>query len=252
MALKTREEYIDSIKRSQKCVFIFGEQVDDYFDHPLVRPSLNACAQTYALAEQPEYADVMLAESSLTNEKVNRFTHLHQDTHDLICKVKMLRLLGQKTGSCFQRCVGMDALNALDSVTFEMDRDLGTMYHARFRRFLQYVQEGDLVVDGAMTDPKGNRKLGPSQQADPDLYLRIVERNDEGLIVRGAKLHQTGALNSHEILVMPSRIMRWHSLSRQIRGASSTSMVGRHRIRASWKAATRMSATRNLGGTNVS
>ncbi len=207
MALKTKEEYIDSIRRSQKRVFIFGEQVESYFDHPLVRPSLNACAQTYALAEQPEYADVMLAESSLINGKVNRFTHLHQNTHDLMCKVRMLRLLGQKTGSCFQRCVGMDALNALDSVTFEMDRDLETTYHARFRKYLRYVQEGDLVIDGAMTDPKGNRKLGPSQQTDPDLYLHIVERKNEGLIVRGAKLHQTGALNSHEILVMPTVTM---------------------------------------------
>jgi 4-hydroxybutyryl-CoA dehydratase/vinylacetyl-CoA-Delta-isomerase len=207
MALKTGAEYIESIRRSQKRVFIFGERVENYFDHPLVRPSLTACAETYVLAERPEYADLMLAESNLINRRINRFTHLHQDTHDLVRKVKMQRLLGQKTGCCFQRCVGMDAVNALDSVTFEMDRDWGTNYHARFREYLQYVQEEDLVVDGAMTDPKGNRRLGPSQQADPDLYLHIVERKAGGLVVRGAKLHQTGALNAHEILVMPTAAM---------------------------------------------
>src|SRR5512143_1667752 len=139
MGLKTEEEYIESLRHSKKAVYILGERVENYVDHPLVRPSLNACAETYALAEQPEYADVMLARSNLTGEKVNRFTHLHQNTEDLLCKVKMLRLLGQKTGCCFQRCVGMDAFNALDSVTCEMDRDLRTKYHVQFREYLKHV-----------------------------------------------------------------------------------------------------------------
>jgi 4-hydroxybutyryl-CoA dehydratase/vinylacetyl-CoA-Delta-isomerase len=58
-----------------------------------------------------------------------------------------------------------------------------------------------------MTDPKGNRGLAPSQQADPDLYLRIVEERDDGIVVRGSKVHQTGAVNSHEVIVMPTRAM---------------------------------------------
>jgi 4-hydroxybutyryl-CoA dehydratase/vinylacetyl-CoA-Delta-isomerase len=147
----------------------------------------------------------MCATSNLTGQTVNRFTHLHQSAPDLVTKVKMQRVLGQKTGCCFQRCVGMDAFNALDSVTYEMDRALGTEYHARFRRYLQDVQTRDLVVDGAMTDPKGDRRSSPSQQADPDLFVHIVERKSNGIIVRGAKLHQTGALNSHEIIVMPTQ-----------------------------------------------
>jgi 4-hydroxybutyryl-CoA dehydratase/vinylacetyl-CoA-Delta-isomerase len=207
MALKTRDDYIASLRRMKKQVFIMGEQVKNPVDHPLVRPSLNACAMTYELAGQPEYADLMLAESNLTGQKVNRFTHLHQNSTDLVAKVKMLRLLGQKTGCCFQRCVGMDALNALDSVTYEMDQSLGTGVHARFRQYLKYVQKHDLVVDGAMTDPKGDRRLKPSQQADQDLFVHIVERKPDGIVVRGAKLHQTGALNAHEILVMPTQTL---------------------------------------------
>jgi 4-hydroxybutyryl-CoA dehydratase / vinylacetyl-CoA-Delta-isomerase len=205
MPLMTKDEYIASLRAMTKRVFVLGERVENVVDHPLVRPSLNACAMTYELAQQPEYADLMCATSNLTGQPVNRFTHLHQSTADLVAKVKMQRLLGQKTGCCFQRCVGMDAFNALDSVTCEMDRALGTQYHAKFRRYLQYVQEHDLVVDGAMTDPKGDRRLSPSQQADPDLFVRIVERKSDGIVVRGAKLHQTGALNSHEILVMPTQ-----------------------------------------------
>ena len=71
-----------------------------------------------------------------------------------------------------------------------------------------YVQEHDLTVDGAMTDPKGDRSLAPHAQPDPDMYLRVVERRPDGIVVRGAKAHQTGALNSHEIIVMPTIAMR--------------------------------------------
>jgi len=207
MALMTRNDYIESLRRMKKRAYIMGQEVESPVDHPLVRPSLNACAMTYELAERPEYADLMLATSNLTGQTVNRFTHLHQNAADLVAKVKMQRLLGQRTGCCFQRCVGMDAFNAVDSVTYEMDRTLGTEYHARFRRYLQHVQEHDLVVDGAMTDAKGDRRLRPSKQADPDLFVHIVERKPDGIVVRGAKLHQTGALNAHEILVMPTQTL---------------------------------------------
>ena len=207
MALMTRDGYVESLRAMNKRVFIMGQEVEDLVDHPLVRPSLNACAMTYELAQLPEHAALAQATSNLTGEKVNRFTHLHQDASDLVAKVKMQRRLGQMTGCCFQRCVGMDALNALDSVTYQMDQELGTGYHASFRRYLQYVQERDLVANGAMTDPKGDRRLSPSQQADPDLFVRIVDRKPDGIVVRGAKLHQTGALNAHEIIVMPTQTL---------------------------------------------
>jgi 4-hydroxybutyryl-CoA dehydratase/vinylacetyl-CoA-Delta-isomerase len=208
MALKTPEQYIKSVADLGLEIYIFGEKVDDYTEHPLIRPSLNCMAMTYELAAQPEYEDLMLATSHLTGKKVNRFTHIHQSSEDLVKKVKMQRLLGQKTGSCFQRCVGMDAINALYSTTYDIDKAKGTDYHARFRTYVQFLQENDIVADGAMTDVKGDRSLTPSQQPDPDMYLHIVERRDDGIVVRGAKAHQTGACNSHEILVMPTIAMR--------------------------------------------
>ncbi|QNB46744.1 4-hydroxybutyryl-CoA dehydratase [Thermanaerosceptrum fracticalcis] len=208
MALKTGQEYIESLRQRNIKVFMFGERVENPVDHPIIRPSINAVAMTYELANQPEYEDLLTATSNLTGKRVNRFTHLHQSTEDLVKKVKMQRLLGQKTGVCFQRCVGMDAFNSIDSVTYEIDQKYGTEYHQRFRKFLAYIQENDLVVDGAMTDPKGDRSLPPSKQADPDLFLRIVEEREDGIVVRGAKVHQTGIVNSHEVLVMPTIAMR--------------------------------------------
>ena len=159
------------------------------------------------LAHEEEYKDLMTAKSNLTGEVVNRFAHLHQNTDDLKKKVKMQRLCGQKTASCFQRCVGMDAFNAVYSTTFEVDEKYGTKYHENFVKYLKFVQEKDLTVDGAMTDPKGDRGLAPHAQKDPDLYLRIVERRDDGIVVKGAKAHQTGSINSHEHIIMPTVAM---------------------------------------------
>ena len=125
-------------------------------------------------------------------------------TEDLKNKVKMQRLCGQKTASCFQRCVGMDAFNAVFSTTFEIDQAYGTTYHDNFKKFLAYCQTKDLTIDGAMTDPKGDRSKAPHAQTDPDMYLRVVERRPDGIVVRGAKAHQTGMCNSHEVIVMPT------------------------------------------------
>ncbi|SDJ99754.1 4-hydroxyphenylacetate 3-hydroxylase family protein [Natronincola ferrireducens] len=208
MPLRTPKSYIESLRKLNLEVYMFGKRVENPVDDPIIRPSLSSVVMTYALAQDPQYEDIMTATSSLTGKKINRFTHLHQSEEDLIKKVKMLRLLGQKTGACFQRCVGMDAFNAVYSTTFEIDGKYGTSYHKNFVEFLKYVQEEDLVVDGAMTDPKGNRGLAPSQQADPDLFLRIVERRKDGVVVRGAKAHQTGMVNSHEVLVMPTIAMK--------------------------------------------
>ncbi|HHX14400.1 MAG TPA: 4-hydroxybutyryl-CoA dehydratase [Clostridiales bacterium] len=202
--LMTGEQYIESLRKLKTRVYMFGEKVDNWIDHPIIRPSINSVAMTYDLAHDPQYADLMTAKSNLTGETVNRFNHLHQSTDDLRKKVKMQRLLGQKTASCFQRCVGMDAFNAEYSTTFEIDKKYGTNYYERFVKYMKFVQENDLIVDGAMTDPKGDRGKSPSQQSDPDMFVHVVEKRDDGITVRGAKAHQTGSINSHEHLVMPT------------------------------------------------
>jgi len=207
MALMTGQEYIESIRKMKMQVYMFGEKVESPVDNPILRPSLNSVRMTYDLAQMPEHEDLMTAVSPFTGAKVNRFTHIHQNAEDLVKKVKMQRLLGQKTASCFQRCVGMDAFNAVYSTTFETDKKYGTSYHENFKKFMIDVQEDDLTVDGAMTDPKGDRSKAPHQQEDPDLYLRVVERRDDGIVVRGAKAHQTGVLNSHEVIIMPTVAM---------------------------------------------
>ncbi|MCL2864082.1 MAG: 4-hydroxyphenylacetate 3-hydroxylase family protein [Lachnospiraceae bacterium] len=205
--MMTGEQYIESIRKLDLKVYLFGERLKNVVDNPILRPSLNSVKATYDYAAKPEHEDLMTTTSHLTGEKINRFTNIHQSTDDLIKKVKMQRLLGQKTASCFQRCVGMDAFNAVYSTTYEVDEAYGTSYHNNFLEFIKKVQKEDWTVDGAMTDPKGDRSLPPHKQADPDLFLRVVERRLDGVVVKGAKMHQTGITNSHEVLVMPTIAM---------------------------------------------
>ncbi len=206
--MMTARQYEDSLRKLDLVVYMFGRRVENPVDCQILRPSMNAVAKTYDMAHEPEFEDIMTAVSHVSGEKINRFTHIHQNTADLVKKTKMGRLLGAHTGCCFQRCVGMDALNALSIVTYDIDREYGTGYNGRFLTYLAYVQENDLTCDGAMTDPKGNRAFPPHKQPDPDMYLRVVEEKEEGIVVRGAKAHQTGAVNSHEIIVMPTIAMR--------------------------------------------
>ena len=208
MSLMNKDQYIESLKKLNLKVYMFGKIINNPINDPIIRPSLNSIAMTYEMSQVPEYKDLMTATSNITGKKINRFTHIFQSTDDLAKKVKMQRLLGQKTASCFQRCVGMDAANALYSVTFEIDEKYNTNYHNNFKNYWKYIQENDLTVDGAMTDPKGDRSLSPGEQVDKDLYLRVIESSSDGVVVRGAKLHQTGLVNSHEIIVMPTVAMK--------------------------------------------
>lgn len=201
-SIRTGAEYIESLRNRGLKVYLFGELVEEPVDHPIIRPSINAVARTYDLAmENPELATAL---SPFTGERVNRFLHVAQSADDLVLQNKMQRRLGQLTGTCFQRCVGMDALNSLHSVTFEIDAKHGTEYHSRFTNFLAGAQRAGVVIGGAMTDVKGDRSLAPHQQDDPDLFVHVVRRTEDGVYITGAKAHQTGCLNSHWLIVMPT------------------------------------------------
>lgn len=202
MGIKTGEEYIQSLRGRKLKIFLFGELIDNYVDHPMIRPSINALAETYDLAVREE--ELASAQSSLSGKRVNRFLHIAESAQDLVMQNKMQRKLGQNTGTCFQRCVGMDAINSLHSTTYEIDEKHGTNYHKRLVDFIKMMQEENFVIGGAMTDPKGDRSLGPSEQVDPDMFVHIVKEDDKGVYVTGAKAHQTGCINSHWIILMPT------------------------------------------------
>jgi 4-hydroxybutyryl-CoA dehydratase/vinylacetyl-CoA-Delta-isomerase len=204
MKIKNGAEYMASLRKLDPVVYYKGKRIKDVSRHPATAPHVRAAAMTYSLANIEEYRDLATAVSHLTGHVISRFTHVHQSIEDLIKKIKFLRVLGQKTGTCFQRCVGLDGINSVYSVAYEIDKKFRTSYFERFKRWLVGIQDENLMVAGAMTDPKGDRSKSPAKQQDPDQYVHIVDRKKEGVVIRGAKLHITGAVNSHEILVMPT------------------------------------------------
>jgi 4-hydroxybutyryl-CoA dehydratase/vinylacetyl-CoA-Delta-isomerase len=133
--------------------------------------------------------------------------HIQHTIDDLIAKINLLRDMGKQTACCFQRCAGLDCVNAVYSVTSDIDNECGTTYHERFKDFLIYLQQNDYFAAACMTDAKGDRGLSPSEQEDKDQFLRIVEEKQNGVVVRGAKLHITGGVNAQELIVMPTRAL---------------------------------------------
>lgn len=217
MPIKNGAEYIESLRGRKLKIYLFGELIKEPVDHPMIRPSINAVAETYDLAvEEPALAS---AKSSLTGVNVNRFLHIAESAQDLVDQNRMQRKLGQLTGTCFQRCVGMDALNSLYSTTFEVDGKHGTQYHKRLIEFIKKMQRDNMVIGGAMTDVKGDRSLSPSQQEDPDMFVHITKRDSKGVYITGAKAHQTGCINSHWILVMPTMRLKGEDRDYAIVGA---------------------------------
>lgn len=207
MPLMTSEEYLQSLRRMKPAVYVDGEKVENFVDHPLIRPAINITAKMYAMAEDPDYAELMTATSHLTGRKISRFNHVYRSTEDLQKALSLLRLTNQAVGACCMRCLTKELINPLYDATFEIDGACGTDYHRRFRDYLIFLQDKDLMASAGVTDPKGDRRLRPSKQFDPDLYLRVVEKNEKGIVVRGAKMHQTGALTAHFLNVVPTTIM---------------------------------------------
>ena len=217
MPIRNGAEYIESLRGRKLNILLFGKKVEDPVEHPMIRPSINAVAETFDLAvDDPELAT---ANSSLSGSSVNRFLHIAQSAEDLVNQNRMQRKLGQLTGTCFQRCVGMDALNSLYSTTYEIDAKHGTPYHKRLIEFIKMVQRENFVIGGAMTDVKGDRSLSPSQQEDPDLFVHVTRRDEKGVYVTGAKAHQTGCINSHWIIIMPTMRLKSEDKDYAIVGA---------------------------------
>jgi 4-hydroxybutyryl-CoA dehydratase/vinylacetyl-CoA-Delta-isomerase len=116
MKLKNGAEYIESLKKLNPLIYYQGKKIKNVVKHPATAPHVRAAAMTYALANQKKYKDLATATSHLTGRRISRFTHVHQNIEDLVKKIKLLRILGQKTGTCFQRCVGFDGINSVYSV----------------------------------------------------------------------------------------------------------------------------------------
>jgi 4-hydroxybutyryl-CoA dehydratase / vinylacetyl-CoA-Delta-isomerase len=208
MALRTSKEYYESLKKLNPTAYILGEKVKNVFEHPLVSHMTASVAKTYDLENDPEGKQLLVTKSDIIDEEVSRFVKFYKSPDDLLAKVRMLKYIAQRIGGCYMRCTGMDAISSVGIEAFNCDKKHGTHYFEKLTTFLKFIQKNDFTVFSGVTDVKGDRALRPSQQKDPDLYLHVVDRNNEGITVRGAKIHQTGSLCAHWGLIVPAREMK--------------------------------------------
>ncbi len=205
--LMSGDDYRESLRGYKPRVYVDGREVASVADEPSLRPGVQALAFTYDHARRPELAPAVLATQTRGNRVVNRMLHVNESAGDLLNKLEVVRMLCQETG-CAQRYLAHDALNGLAQVAARIDDARGTTENrARFENYLDHVQDEDLSLGIAMTDAKGDRSRKPHQQANPDTYVHVVERNGKGILISGTKAIVTGGPYMHEFLVMPSRNM---------------------------------------------
>jgi 4-hydroxybutyryl-CoA dehydratase/vinylacetyl-CoA-Delta-isomerase len=199
-------DYRESLRSLRPRVFVDGARIESVADAPLLKPGVDAIGVSYDWALRDALAPLMRAVQATSGRSVNRMLHTDRSAGDLLNKLEAVRLLCQETG-CAQRYLAHDAFCALEQATARCDADAGTSYHARFVAWMHDAQDRDLAIGVAMTDAKGDRSRRPHEQANPDSYVHIVERDARGLVISGTKAIVTGAPYMHAFLVMPCRSM---------------------------------------------
>ena len=203
MALMTPEQFEDSLKEVKPRIFMNGKRVENVLENRNTRTVVEANKASYEWALDPRYKDIMTCYSPLIDDVVNRYTYVSASNEDLVKKAEAGTFTAEMLGTCIYRCVGYDSFHSLASTTWEMDRDLGTEYRPRFMEYLKMVQTKDLSVAGALTEARGSRSKKTLDWKDPYLSLKIVDKNKDGIVVRGAKINISGAYASHEMMVLP-------------------------------------------------
>ncbi|MEM0332576.1 MAG: 4-hydroxyphenylacetate 3-hydroxylase family protein [Archaeoglobaceae archaeon] len=203
--MRTSEEYRQDLYKMKPNVYVRGKKVRRDSDE--LSGGINVISKTFDLVDNEYFKDILTAKSHLTGKKINRFTHINQSAEDLMKKQEVTRKLCRLVGGCIQRCMGCDAINGLSVATYFCDLEHGTDYHKKFLDYLKEFQERDLVAACAQTDVKGDRSKRPHEQSDPDMYVRVVEKRSDGVVVRGAKNCITMAAVADEIIVVPTRAM---------------------------------------------
>ena len=207
MGLRTVEEYIDSLRDGRRVIYR-GERVGDVTSHPQLARTVRHAAELFRLPEEGPAATWSYEDADLA-ETVSTFFLIPRTPEELRFRGDIVEESTRRSGSTLNiiKPVGTDAILGLTVATAYLDRAEGTHYGERVAAFRAHCARGDLAMALAATDSKGDRRLRPSQQHDPDLHLRVVSRGDDGIVVRGAKLHTTASVSANELICIPCRAM---------------------------------------------
>ncbi|NPV71492.1 MAG: 4-hydroxyphenylacetate 3-hydroxylase [Firmicutes bacterium] len=204
MALKTRQVYLQSLREMRPNIYKFGRLIEDVTTDQATRRTVESHARAFDAAYDPKYADLFTTTSSFSGEKIHRFNSMMTSLDEIMANSRLKRAMYRLTGTCTGGlCVGWNAQNVMWAVCHDIDREFGTRYQERLRDWITMAQDKGLVVAGALTDAKGDRSLRPSQQADLDSNLRVVEVREDGIVIRGAKVMICGVAASNEVFILP-------------------------------------------------
>ena len=196
MALMTPAQYVESL-RDGRVTFWDGERIDDITTHPRFQLPIKIVAEDYVYDES-EYGKLRRYEAE-DGQQAHRIYQIPRSEEDLAVRVELMQHTSIGT---LVTGVYMALMSVKDDVA-----KVNPQYAANIERMYNYCRDNDLRAAEVITDPKGDRKRRAHQQDDPDLYVRIVERRADGIVVRGAKLHITAASLVHELVVMPTKGM---------------------------------------------
>jgi len=201
--IRTVEQYLESL-RDGRVIYNLGERVKDVTSHPVLRRVVAGGAAEYALVNDPERRDLFVTKNE-AGEDIHFLWTTPKTSEDLIRK-REVYIEGTRTAGMGLHSMGVDALASSRVLAERMDRKLGTNYTERVELYRKHLQDTDIGITGAQTDVKGDRSLHPSKQVQhKDYYVRVVDRQKDGIVVRGAKYHISSTPACNEVIVLPCR-----------------------------------------------
>lgn len=203
MALRTAAQFLAGLRDARE-VYYRGERVPSVVDHLELGVAARHAAIDFELAENPKYRELAVHHEG--PEEYSAYFRVPRNSQDLLSRSKLIEA-GTSEGATLVlliKEIGTDALFALKRV---LGRSGDAQALQRVDTFYRHCRDKDLAMAVAQTDAKGDRSKRPSEQSDPDLYVRIAERRKDGIVVRGAKIHTSCTPYVDELIVLPSRSM---------------------------------------------
>ncbi|MGI9310094.1 MAG: 4-hydroxyphenylacetate 3-hydroxylase N-terminal domain-containing protein, partial [bacterium] len=202
--IRTGEQYRDGLRDGRE-VYMDGARVEDVAAHPQFKPVVDIRARIYDLAHDADSTDAMTCEVGgercaigLQLPRKRKHWRAKRAAVDWVMKDigGVVTRVGDETiGEMWSLWDGAEILNEIDS-----------RFAENIERHIHDAVRNDPFHVSANTDPKGDRSKKPQEQ-DPDMLVRVVEENDNGLVIRGAK-YETAAAYSDQAFLKPT-IANW-------------------------------------------
>ncbi len=202
--IRTAQQYVESLNDG-RVIYLNGEKIPDITKHPKMKGPINARATSYVLYNHPKFKDLLTIE-----EDGDRYLFLWKQptTAEELVRRRDVYITCMRWGAAMSG-MGPDALAAAGVVAARMDKQLGTHYTDAVEDYRKHLKAADPAITGAITDVKGNRGMRPSAQLQhKDFYVRVVDRQKDGIVVRGAKMHISATPTANELIVSPCRAHR--------------------------------------------